>query len=124
MEQIVAECKSLRDKLSRDTRLKDKLMQALKRNELQLKQARDALANTQQQHERTQAQVTQNTSSFLYIYTSRSPHLDINNDIKHHKRVFLIFQILQHLQQLLLMQIICLHFRIAVKSFCSYVWKD
>lgn len=56
MEQIVAECKSLRDKLARDTRIKDKLMQALKRNELQLKQARDALANTQQQHERTQAQ--------------------------------------------------------------------
>ncbi|XP_067248185.1 coiled-coil domain-containing protein 146 isoform X1 [Chanodichthys erythropterus] len=56
MEQTVAECKSLRDKLARDTRLKDKLMQALKRNELQLKQARDALANTQQQHERTQAQ--------------------------------------------------------------------
>lgn len=76
MEQIVAECKSLRDKLTRDTRLKDKLMQALKRNEMQLKQARDALANTQQQHERTQAQVTQNTSSFLYVYTSRSPHLD------------------------------------------------
>lgn len=56
MEQIVAECKSLRDKLARDTRLKDKLMRALKRNELQLKQARDSLANTQQQHERTQAQ--------------------------------------------------------------------
>ncbi|XP_056093282.1 coiled-coil domain-containing protein 146 [Rhinichthys klamathensis goyatoka] len=56
MEQIVAECKSLRDKLSRDTRLKDKLMQVLKRNELQLKQARDSLADTQQQQERTQAQ--------------------------------------------------------------------
>ncbi|KAK2892683.1 hypothetical protein Q8A67_012671 [Cirrhinus molitorella] len=56
MEQVVAECKSLRDKLARDTRLKDKLMRALKRNELQLKQARDSLANTQQQHERTQAQ--------------------------------------------------------------------
>lgn len=64
MEQIVAECKSLRDKLARDTRLKDKLMRALKRNELQLKQTRDSLANTQQQHERTQAQVTQNTSNF------------------------------------------------------------
>ncbi|XP_058628697.1 coiled-coil domain-containing protein 146 isoform X2 [Onychostoma macrolepis] len=56
MEQIVAEWKSLRDKLARDTRLKDKLMRALKRNELQLKQARDSLANSQQQHERTQAQ--------------------------------------------------------------------
>ncbi|XP_073694205.1 coiled-coil domain-containing protein 146 [Garra rufa] len=56
MEQVVSECKSLRDKLARDTRLKDKLMRALKRNELQLKQARDSLANTQQQHERTQAQ--------------------------------------------------------------------
>ncbi|XP_077090353.1 coiled-coil domain-containing protein 146 isoform X2 [Siphateles boraxobius] len=56
MEQIVAECKYLRDKLARDTRLKDKLMQVLKRNELQLKQARDSLADTQQQHERTQAQ--------------------------------------------------------------------
>ncbi|XP_043092918.1 coiled-coil domain-containing protein 146 [Puntigrus tetrazona] len=56
MEQNVTECKSLRDKLARDTRLKDKLMRALKRNELQLKQARDSLANTQQQHERMQAQ--------------------------------------------------------------------
>ncbi|XP_073802784.1 coiled-coil domain-containing protein 146 isoform X4 [Danio rerio] len=56
MEQIVAEFISLRDKLARDTRLKDKLMLALKRNELQLKQARDALTNTQQQHERIQAQ--------------------------------------------------------------------
>ncbi|KAK7149548.1 hypothetical protein R3I94_009007 [Phoxinus phoxinus] len=56
MEQIVAECKSLRDKLAQNTRLKDKLMQVLKRNELQLKQARDSLADTQQQHERTQAQ--------------------------------------------------------------------
>ncbi len=64
MEQIVAEYKSLRDKLAQDTRLKDKLMRALKRNELQLKQARDSLANTQQQQERTQAQVTHNTSNF------------------------------------------------------------
>lgn len=77
MEQVVAECKSLRDKLARDTRLKVKLMQALKRNELQLKQARDSLANTQQQHERTQAQVTQNSSSFLY------PHLDADAIFTH-----------------------------------------
>ncbi|XP_052433366.1 coiled-coil domain-containing protein 146-like [Carassius gibelio] len=55
MEQIVAECKSLSDKLARDTRLKDKLVQALKRNELQLKQARDSFANTQQQHIKTQS---------------------------------------------------------------------
>ncbi|CAM4566038.1 unnamed protein product [Leuciscus chuanchicus] len=56
MEEIVAECKSLHDKLARDTRLKDKLMQILKRNELQLKHASDSLAETQQQRERTQAQ--------------------------------------------------------------------
>ncbi|KAG1953245.1 coiled-coil domain-containing protein [Pimephales promelas] len=56
MEQIVAKCLSLRDKLSRDTQLKDKLMQVLKRNELQLKQARDSLADTQQKHEKTKAQ--------------------------------------------------------------------
>lgn len=67
MEQIVAEFMSLRDKLVRDTRLKDKLMLALKRNELQLKQARDALSNTQLQHERIQAQV-KNTSSFLHLH--------------------------------------------------------
>lgn len=68
MEQIVAECKSLRDKLARDTRLKDKLMQVLKRNELQLKQARDSLADTQQQHERTQAQVNQNKITHTQSY--------------------------------------------------------
>lgn len=62
MEQIAADCKSMRDKLARDTRLKDRLVRVLKRYELQLIQASDALIHTQQQHARTQAQVTHNIS--------------------------------------------------------------
>lgn len=72
MEQIVAECKSLRDKLARDTRVKDRLVRVLKRNELQLTQANDSLIHTQQQHARTQAQVTHNIHNTILKSTSRT----------------------------------------------------
>lgn len=70
-EQIAAECKSLRDKLARDTRVKDRLVRVLKRNELQMTQASDALIHTQQQHARTQNQVTYNIPE-TYILKSKS----------------------------------------------------
>ncbi|XP_051543840.1 coiled-coil domain-containing protein 146 [Myxocyprinus asiaticus] len=82
LEQIVSECKSLHDKLGRDTRVKDKLMRSLKWNELQLNQARDSLAHTQQLHDRTQAQ-RDLIPEGNYLLQRR---MDLENEVENLKR--------------------------------------
>ncbi|XP_057180604.1 coiled-coil domain-containing protein 146 isoform X1 [Triplophysa rosa] len=88
MEQIVADCKSLRDKQARDTRLKDRLVRVLKRNELQLIQASDALIHTQQQHARTQAQRDEVPDGDCFLQKRR----DLEKEVEDLKRSLIIKQ--------------------------------
>nr|XP_055046099.1 coiled-coil domain-containing protein 146 [Misgurnus anguillicaudatus] len=88
MEQIVAQYVSLRDKLTRDTRVKDRLLRALKRNELQLKHARDDLILTQQQLERTQAQRDAVPDGDCLLQKRK----DLENEVENLKRSLIIKQ--------------------------------
>ncbi|TRZ00697.1 hypothetical protein DNTS_025543 [Danionella cerebrum] len=79
MEQVTSESLSLREKLARDVQLKDKLMRVLKRNELQLKKAGEALDKIQQQYELTKAQKETVPEADILLQRRRDLEKEVEN---------------------------------------------